>query len=67
MIGALVPEAVALAFVMVSLVAQHGVDYLFAAVVLMGVLQHFGAVRRMRGRFPACDSASNYYSEKTTY
>ena len=29
----------ALAVVMVSLVAQHGVEYLFAAVVLMGVLQ----------------------------
>ncbi|MEL7215439.1 MAG: SulP family inorganic anion transporter, partial [Pseudomonadota bacterium] len=29
----------ALAVVMVSLVAEHGVEYLFAAVVLMGVLQ----------------------------
>ena len=29
----------ALAVVMVSLVSQHGVDYLFATVVLMGVLQ----------------------------
>jgi SulP family sulfate permease len=29
----------ALAVVMVSLVAQHGVEYLFAAVVLMGILQ----------------------------
>ncbi len=29
----------ALAVVMVSLVAQHGVEYLFAAVVLMGVIQ----------------------------
>ena len=29
----------ALAVVMVSLVAQHGVEYLFATVVLMGILQ----------------------------
>ena len=29
----------ALAVVMVALVADHGVEYLFAAVVLMGVLQ----------------------------
>ena len=29
----------ALAVVMVSLVAQHGVEYLFAAVVLMGIIQ----------------------------
>ena len=29
----------ALAVVMVSLVAQHGIEYLFAAVVLMGVIQ----------------------------
>ena len=29
----------ALAVVMVSLVAQHGVEYLFAAVVLMGIMQ----------------------------
>jgi SulP family sulfate permease len=29
----------ALAVVMVSLVAQHGVEYLFATVVLMGVMQ----------------------------
>jgi SulP family sulfate permease len=29
----------ALAVVMVSLVAEHGVEYLFATVVLMGVLQ----------------------------
>ena len=31
----------ALAVVMVSLVAQHGVEYLFATVVLMGLLQMF--------------------------
>ncbi|UWQ21380.1 SulP family inorganic anion transporter [Jannaschia sp. W003] len=36
----------ALAVVMVSLVAQHGVEYLFAAVVLMGIFQLiFGAMR----------------------
>ena len=29
----------ALAVVMVALVAQHGVEYLFATVVLMGLLQ----------------------------
>ncbi len=34
----------ALAVVMVSLVAQHGVEYLFAAVVLMGILQVFAGV-----------------------
>lgn len=36
----------ALAVVMVALVAQHGVEYLFATVVLMGILQIiFGALR----------------------
>ncbi len=36
----------ALAVVMVALVATHGVEYLFAAVVLMGILQLiFGALR----------------------
>ena len=36
----------ALAVVMVSLVMQHGVEYLFATVVLMGILQLFaGALR----------------------
>ncbi len=36
----------ALAVVMVALVAEHGVQYLFAAVVLMGILQLiFGALR----------------------
>ncbi|MFK7939961.1 MAG: SulP family inorganic anion transporter [Roseovarius sp.] len=34
----------ALAVVMVSLVAQHGVEYLFATVVLMGVLQLIAGV-----------------------
>ena len=43
----------ALAVVMVSLVAQHGVEYLFAAVVLMGLIQiligvlHLGKFIRM--------------------
>ena len=40
----------ALAVVMVSLVAEHGVDYLFAAVVLMGVLQVLAGVFRL-GKF----------------
>lgn len=36
----------ALAVVMVALVAEHGVEYLFAAVILMGLLQIvFGALR----------------------
>jgi SulP family sulfate permease len=34
----------ALAVVMVALVAQHGVEYLFATVVLMGILQIFAGV-----------------------
>ncbi len=34
----------ALAVVMVSLVAQHGVEYLFATVVLMGLLQVFAGI-----------------------
>ncbi len=34
----------ALAVVMVSLVAEHGVEYLFATVVLMGLLQIFAGV-----------------------
>jgi SulP family sulfate permease len=38
------------AVVMVALVAQHGVQYLFAAVVLMGVLQIVFALLRM-GKF----------------
>ncbi|MBL4744287.1 MAG: SulP family inorganic anion transporter [Cycloclasticus sp.] len=40
----------ALAVVMVSLVAQHGVEYLFATVVLMGVLQVMAGVFRL-GKF----------------
>ncbi len=40
----------ALAVVMVSLVAQHGVEYLFAAVVLMGVIQIGAGVFRL-GKF----------------
>ena len=40
----------ALAVVMVSLVAQHGVEYLFATVVLMGVLQIAAGVFRL-GKF----------------
>ncbi|UWQ13523.1 SulP family inorganic anion transporter [Aliiroseovarius sp. M344] len=34
----------ALAVVMVALVAQHGVEYLFATVILMGILQVFAGV-----------------------
>ena len=40
----------ALAVVMVSLVAQHGVEYLFATVVLMGILQIGAGIFRL-GRF----------------
>ncbi|MEM7212290.1 MAG: SulP family inorganic anion transporter [Pseudomonadota bacterium] len=40
----------ALAVVMVSLVATHGVEYLFAAVVLMGVIQIAAGVFRL-GKF----------------
>lgn len=40
----------ALAVVMVALVAQHGVEYLFATVVLMGILQLFAGVFRL-GKF----------------
>lgn len=40
----------ALAIVMVSLVAQHGVEYLFATVVLMGIFQVLSGVLRL-GKF----------------
>jgi len=40
----------ALAVVMVALVAQHGVEYLFATVVLMGVIQILAGVLRL-GKF----------------
>ncbi len=40
----------ALAVVMVSLVAQHGVEYLFATVVLMGILQLLAGIFRF-GKF----------------
>ncbi|HFE37568.1 MAG TPA: SulP family inorganic anion transporter, partial [Gammaproteobacteria bacterium] len=40
----------ALAVVMVTLVAQHGVEYLFATVVLMGFLQILAGVLRL-GKF----------------
>ncbi|MEL6700625.1 MAG: SulP family inorganic anion transporter, partial [Pseudomonadota bacterium] len=40
----------ALAVVMVSLVAQHGVEYLFATVVLMGLIQIFVGIMRW-GKF----------------
>ncbi len=40
----------ALAVVMVSLVASHGVEYLFATVVLMGILQVLAGVFRL-GKF----------------
>ncbi|MEO8419432.1 MAG: SulP family inorganic anion transporter [Methylophilaceae bacterium] len=40
----------ALAVVMVALVVQHGVEYLFATVVLMGVLQMLFAVAKL-GKF----------------
>lgn len=40
----------ALAVVMVSLVSQHGVEYLFATVVLMGIIQLLAGVFRL-GKF----------------
>ncbi len=40
----------ALAVVMVALVAQHGVEYLFATVVLMGIMQLLAGVFRL-GKF----------------
>ena len=40
----------ALAVVMVALVAEHGVDYLFATVVLMGLLQVFAGIMQW-GKF----------------
>jgi SulP family sulfate permease len=40
----------ALAVVMVALVAEHGVEYLFATVVLMGLLQFFAGVMQW-GKF----------------
>lgn len=40
----------ALAVVMVALVAQHGVQYLFATVVLMGILQFSAGILRL-GKF----------------
>ena len=40
----------ALAVVMVSLVAEHGVEYLFATVVLMGILQVLAGVFKL-GKF----------------
>ena len=40
----------ALAVVMVSLVSQHGVEYLFATVVLMGILQILAGIFRL-GKF----------------
>ena len=40
----------ALAVVMVALVASHGVEYLFAAVVLMGILQILAGIFRL-GKF----------------
>ena len=40
----------ALAVVMVSLVAEHGIEYLFATVVLMGILQVLAGITRL-GKF----------------
>ena len=37
----------ALAVVMVALVSQHGVEYLFATVILMGILQSAFAIMRL--------------------
>jgi SulP family sulfate permease len=48
--GMISGAAGALAVVMVALVVQHGVQYLFAAIVLMGVLQILFALARL-GKF----------------
>jgi len=48
--GMISGAAGALAVVMVALVAQHGVEYLFAAVVLMGLLQITAGVFKL-GKF----------------
>jgi SulP family sulfate permease len=48
--GMISGAAGALAVVMVALVARHGVQYLFAAIVLMGVLQMLFAAARL-GKF----------------
>ena len=48
--GMISGAAGALAVVMVSLVAQHGVQYLFAAVVLMGVIQILAGLFKL-GKF----------------
>jgi SulP family sulfate permease len=48
--GMISGAAGALAVVMVALVVQHGVEYLFAAIVLMGVLQILFALARL-GKF----------------
>lgn len=48
--GMISGAAGALAVVMVALVAQHGVEYLFAAVVLMGLLQITAGVLKL-GKF----------------
>lgn len=48
--GMISGAAGALAVVMVSLVKEHGVDYLFATVVLMGVLQFLAGVFKL-GKF----------------
>jgi SulP family sulfate permease len=48
--GMISGAAGALAVVMVALVVQHGAQYLFAAVVLMGVLQMLFAAARL-GKF----------------
>ena len=49
----------ALAVVMVALVAEHGVEYLFATVVLMGVLQIIAGVMAMGKIYPFGPSSSN--------
>ena len=48
--GMISGAAGALAVVMVALVADHGVEYLFAAVVLMGILQISAGVFKL-GKF----------------
>ncbi len=49
----------ALAVVMVALVAQHGVEYLFATVVLMGLLQLFAGAMHWGKVYPPCAASCN--------
>ena len=49
----------ALAVVMVALVAEHGVEYLFATVVLMGLLQIVFGIMQWGKVYSPSTSSSN--------